>query len=92
MRLQRLRAAAGMSQSKLAESAGVPVGTLRNWEQGRRACWTPPPAWLRALGVSLDELAGEPTEGAACRTQAGPSADRPSPPDAGGRTEATQAK
>ena len=35
-RIQHLRERAGLSQSALAELAGVPVGTLRNWEQGRR--------------------------------------------------------
>ncbi len=58
-RLKRLRQAAGMSQPQLALAAGVPVGTLREWEQGRRL----PSlrgfiAVARGLGVSLDELAG----------------------------------
>jgi transcriptional regulator with XRE-family HTH domain len=58
-RLKRLRRAAGMSQPQLALAAGVPIGTLREWEQGRRL----PSlrgfiAVARGLGVSLDELAG----------------------------------
>jgi DNA-binding XRE family transcriptional regulator len=58
-RLKRLREAAGMSQPQLASAAGVPVGTFRQWEQGRRL-----PSLQGfiavgvALGVSLDELAG----------------------------------
>ena len=35
-KLQRLRQAAGLSQSQLAEAAGINVGTLRHYEQGSR--------------------------------------------------------
>jgi transcriptional regulator with XRE-family HTH domain len=35
-KLQRLRKAAGLSQSQLARLARVPVSALRNWEQDRR--------------------------------------------------------
>jgi transcriptional regulator with XRE-family HTH domain len=44
---------------ELAEASGVPIGTLRGWEYGRRTPLID--AALRvaeALGVSLDELAG----------------------------------
>jgi transcriptional regulator with XRE-family HTH domain len=58
-RLQRLRQAAGMSQPALAQAAKVPLGTLRNWEQGRRIPALDAAARLaQAMGVSLDELAG----------------------------------
>ena len=40
-----LRAAAGMTQAAFAELLGVPLGTLRNWEQGR----TPPEPGAQAL-------------------------------------------
>jgi transcriptional regulator with XRE-family HTH domain len=33
--LRTLRAGAGLSRPELARRAGVPVGTLRNWEGGR---------------------------------------------------------
>jgi transcriptional regulator with XRE-family HTH domain len=57
--LQRLRQAAGLSQPQLAEAAGVPVATLRDWEQGRRAPPLDTAARVAvALGVSIDELAG----------------------------------
>jgi transcriptional regulator with XRE-family HTH domain len=60
-RLRRLREAADMSQPELARAAGVPVGTLRNWEQGRRIPrFDTAAAVAWALGVSLDDLAGEP--------------------------------
>ncbi|WP_374308259.1 helix-turn-helix domain-containing protein [Methylocella sp.] len=31
-----IRAKAGLSQARFAETVGVSLGTLRNWEQGRR--------------------------------------------------------
>lgn len=35
-KLKRLRDAAGLTQMQLAERAGVPLTTLRNWEHDRR--------------------------------------------------------
>jgi transcriptional regulator with XRE-family HTH domain len=59
-RLQRLRKAAGLSQSQLAQAAAVPIGSLRNWEQDRRMPLLDTAARVAsALGVSLDELAGQ---------------------------------
>jgi transcriptional regulator with XRE-family HTH domain len=58
-RLRRLRHAAGLSQQRLADLAAVPLGSLRNWEQGRREPLLGPAGRLAlALGVTLDELAG----------------------------------
>jgi transcriptional regulator with XRE-family HTH domain len=63
--LKKLRAAAGLSQSQLARAAGVSVGTLKNWEQGRREPLLGAAVKLAgALGVSLDELAGRAPEAA----------------------------
>jgi transcriptional regulator with XRE-family HTH domain len=57
-RLKRLRTAAGFSQTRLAEASGVPIGTLRNWEQDRRTPLLDTAARVAAvLGVTLDELA-----------------------------------
>ena len=51
-----------MSQADLAKAAKVPLGSLRNWEQETRA-FEPRLKALkglaRALGVTLDELAGD---------------------------------
>jgi transcriptional regulator with XRE-family HTH domain len=59
IRLQRLREAAGLSQSQLARRAGVPVGTLQGWEQARRLPRLEAAVRLAdALGISLDELVG----------------------------------
>jgi transcriptional regulator with XRE-family HTH domain len=58
-RLQQLRHAKGLSQTQLAAAAGVPVGSLRNWEQGHRTPLLDAAARLaKALGISLDVLAG----------------------------------
>ena len=57
-RLKRLREEAGLSQPKLARAAGVPVGTLRNWEQNLRVPRLDTAFKVaKALGISLDVLA-----------------------------------
>jgi transcriptional regulator with XRE-family HTH domain len=59
-RLQELRHGAGMSQSELADAAGVPVASLKNWEQGRRLPGLDAAVRLAAaMGISLDHLAGD---------------------------------
>jgi transcriptional regulator with XRE-family HTH domain len=59
-RLRRLREAAGMSQTDLARAAGIPIGSLRNWEQDRRIPRLDAAASLAAaMHVSLDTLAGD---------------------------------
>jgi putative transcriptional regulator len=35
-RLRIVRMALGMTQEEFADTYGIPVGTLRDWEQGRR--------------------------------------------------------
>jgi transcriptional regulator with XRE-family HTH domain len=58
-RLQRLRKAAGLSQSKLAKRSGIPLPTLQQWEQGRRTPLLDAAAKVAvAIGCTLDELAG----------------------------------
>ena len=62
-RLQELRKAAGLSQSQLAARAGVPIDSLRNWEQDKALPKIDTAALLAvALGVSLDRLAGAPKQ------------------------------
>jgi transcriptional regulator with XRE-family HTH domain len=63
-KLYELREARGLTQGELAAMAGLPVGSLRNWEQGLRlpqldAAWQ----LAQALGISLDTLAGGVFEG-----------------------------
>lgn len=56
--LRKLRERAGVTQAKLAQDAGVPIGTLRNLEQGHRS---PSAASLfrlaDALGIGADSFA-----------------------------------
>lgn len=44
-----IRKAAGLSQAKFARVIDVQIGTLRNWEQGRREPTGPAKALLRAI-------------------------------------------
>ena len=54
-RLRELREKAGLTQQQLADASGLPVGSLRNYEQGQRE-----PYWqvvfrlADALGVSCE--------------------------------------
>jgi transcriptional regulator with XRE-family HTH domain len=58
-RLKKLRREKGLSQARLSAVSGVPIGTLRGWEYGRRTPLLDAAARVAdALGVSLDELAG----------------------------------
>ncbi len=84
MRLQSLRHKAGLSQSGLAKAAGVSLGSLRNWEHGRREPLLSAVISLsKALGVSLDVLAGlvEPpaAEAAPPTAPSRPAKDTPPP-------------
>jgi putative transcriptional regulator len=47
--VREVREATGLSQVKFAQVIDVQVGTLRNWEQGRREPTGPAKALLRAL-------------------------------------------
>ena len=47
---RQVRTRTGLSQAAFAARIGVPVGTVRNWEQGRR----PPSGAARALLLALD--------------------------------------
>lgn len=52
VKLKQLRQAAGLTQEQLAEAAGLPLGTLRNYEQGRYALtWDVLWKMAPALGV-----------------------------------------
>ena len=47
--VQSIRRLTGLSQPKFAELLGIEIGTLRNWEQGRRQPTGPSQALLRAI-------------------------------------------
>lgn len=53
--LRDLREKAGLTQQQLAEKADIPIGSLRNHEQGQRLpSWAAVVKLARALGVSTD--------------------------------------
>jgi transcriptional regulator with XRE-family HTH domain len=57
--LQACRLRAGLTQEQLARKARVPLGTLREWEQGRRNMRLHAAVKLAdVLDLSLDELVG----------------------------------
>ncbi len=66
-RLKELRAARGLTQQALADAAGVPIGTVRDYEQGTRDPLLSNAQRLAlALGVSLDvfpALSRKPAKG-----------------------------
>ena len=47
--VKELRAKMNLSQARFAELLSVELGTLRNWEQGRREPTGPARALLRAI-------------------------------------------
>ncbi len=49
IQVKTVRAATKLSQTKFANMIDVPVGTLRNWEQGRRDPTGPAKVLLRAI-------------------------------------------
>jgi transcriptional regulator with XRE-family HTH domain len=54
-RLRELRESAGLTQQQLADAAGVPVGSIRNYEQGHREpYWNVVYRLVPALGVNCD--------------------------------------
>ena len=54
--VQKIRARLGLSQSEFALLIGVSVGTLRNWEQGRRRPEGPARALLRIAATHPDAV------------------------------------
>src|SRR5438067_2025271 len=76
-RLQQLRQGKGLSQSALAGLAGVPFRSLQNYEQGHRATPLEAAAKLaKALGVSIDVLAGLTEPPPAGQGEGGPKKSR----------------
>jgi transcriptional regulator with XRE-family HTH domain len=57
-RLRELRQAADLTQEGLAEASGVPLPSVRGYEQGQREpYWHAYNKLLKALGVSADAFA-----------------------------------
>ena len=56
-RIKELREAAGFTQASLAKSSGVPLGTIREIEQGKREpLFGTMKRLAKYLNVSLDDL------------------------------------
>jgi putative transcriptional regulator len=55
--VKRIRSSLGQSQSEFAMMIGVSVGTLRNWEQGRRTPDGPAQALLRVAAQNPKAVA-----------------------------------
>jgi transcriptional regulator with XRE-family HTH domain len=70
--LKRLRAAAGFTQASFAETLGLPLRTLQNWEQGKREPRLDTlPTLARSLGVPVSALPEEDAAPAGRRAKAG---------------------
>jgi transcriptional regulator with XRE-family HTH domain len=55
--LKTIREKAGLTQSALAERAGVPLRSVQNWEQGHRVPRMQNlPRLAKAMGVSVNDL------------------------------------
>ncbi len=54
--VRTLRKQFGLSQDKFAHLVGISVGTLRNWEQGRRKPQGPARVLLRVASLHPDAL------------------------------------
>lgn len=53
----RIRKATGLSQNKFANRYGIPVGTLRDWEQGRARPDGPTLSYLKVIAAMPDQVA-----------------------------------
>jgi transcriptional regulator with XRE-family HTH domain len=71
-RLRELRERAGLTQAQLAEASGLPIGSIRNYEQGQREpYWNVVFQLAAALGVSCEAFA-------VCTAVSKPAAGKPS--------------
>ena len=55
--MRRARAATGLSQNAFAARFGIPAGSLRDWEQGRRAPDAAAQSYLRVIALMPDAVA-----------------------------------
>jgi transcriptional regulator with XRE-family HTH domain len=59
-KLKELRLGKGMTQAGLAECSGIPLGTIRDYEQGKRdPLLSNAQKLARALSISLDVFPAE---------------------------------
>ncbi len=66
-RVRTLRRALGLTQEEFAARYHIPLGTLRDWEQGRTEPDQPARAYLKVIASNPEEvsraLAGGPSKG-----------------------------
>jgi putative transcriptional regulator len=63
IRLREIRRSRKLSQEALAKACGVPLDSLRNWEQGRREpSFSAVVQLAEKLGCTLDEMAHAPED------------------------------
>ena len=53
-RVRIIRMALGMTQEEFSEGFGIPIGTLRDWEQGRRRPDQAVQSYLKVIGKHPD--------------------------------------
>jgi transcriptional regulator with XRE-family HTH domain len=83
-KLKERRQAAGMTQAALSEASGVPLPTIRDYEQGKREPLLSNAQRLaRALGASLDVFPGPDGAGVRKQQAAPPSKARARKPKGG---------
>jgi putative transcriptional regulator len=56
-RVKIVRRALGLTQEEFAERYRIPLGTLRDWEQGRSAPDGPAKSYLRVIAAEPDVTA-----------------------------------
>jgi transcriptional regulator with XRE-family HTH domain len=79
--LKAMREKKGLTQPALAELAGVPLTSLRNWEQGHRMPRVDTlPQLAKALGVPVGELVGGLVEEKLAGKKPGRKKPAPEPP------------
>jgi putative transcriptional regulator len=80
-RVKTVRRALGLTQEEFAARYGIPVGTLRDWEQGRTEPDQPARAYIRVIACNPEwvsqALAAEPQGG---RPAVAASTGTPAPP------------
>lgn len=57
MLARRARAETGLSQTAFAKCYGIPVASLRDWEQGRRKADNATQSYLRVIAKMPDDIA-----------------------------------
>lgn len=55
--VERARQAANLSQVRFGERYGIPVASVRDWEQGRRTPDSATQSYLRVIARAPDEVA-----------------------------------